>query len=116
MKLTRYLILIPICSLLFGCGGSGSATAIEGLYVQADKPDVTLSIKNGRYQRGTSSLGFSEGTFTARKIDDATFELDVAYSGQSAGLKDSTLVIRKQGDSIFLKNRADGVELEYKRK
>ena len=121
MKTQIHVLAILITTLLVGCGPGGSsgssgvASGIEGTYIDPDNTDISLIIKNGQYQQGASDI-HAEGTFTARKIDDATWELDVVYSGRLAGSK-STQVVRKQGDFVFIKDKGmGGDETKFKRK
>jgi hypothetical protein len=115
-----HVLAILISSLFFGCepsgsaGSSGVAAEIEGTYIDPDNTDISLMIKNGRYQQGASDI-HDEGTFTARKIDDTTWELDIVHSGRLAGTK-STQVVRKQGDYVFIKNKDVAAETKFKRK
>ena len=123
MKILIQLFVILITSLVVGCGQSGSsgssgvASGIEGTYIDPDNTDISFIIKNGHYQQGASDI-HDEGTFTARKIDDTTWELDVVHSGRLAGAK-STLVVRKQGEFVFVKDKeisGISVETKFKRK
>lgn len=122
MKHTLLVLASLVGSLLFGCGPSGSsgdsgvAAAIEGTYIDPDSPHISLIIKNGHYQQGSSDI-HAEGTFTARQINDATWELDIVHSGRLAGHK-STVVVRKEGDYVFAKDKtADAAgEAKFKRK
>ena len=120
MKTTIRVIAFLISSLLFSCGpsvssgGSGVAADIEGTYIDPDNTDISLIIKNGHYQQGASNI-YAEGTFTARKIDDTTWELDVVHSGRLVGKK-STQVVRKQDDDVFIKTKGMAGETKFKRK
>jgi hypothetical protein len=119
MKTLIQVLAILITGLFVGCGQSGSsgssgvAAGIEGTYFDPDDTDISLIIKNGHYQRGASDI-HDEGTFTARKIDDATWELDIVHNGRLAGTK-STQVVRRQGDYVFIKDKDMPGETKFKR-
>lgn len=119
MKTLIQVLAILITTLIVGCGpggwsgSSGVTSEIEGTYIDPDNTDISLMIKNGHYQQGGSDI-HDEGTFTARKIDDTTFELDIVHSGRLAGWK-STAIVRKEGDYVFIKKKDIPGETKFKR-
>ena len=82
MKLKITLMTIVLALAFAGCnkdGGASAPTGIEGTYVDQDAPDVQLILKGAKYQSGGSDIN-DKGTFTARKVDDNTYELELVSS------------------------------------
>src|SRR5689334_4493140 len=103
MKVNNIVISFFALLCLLGCsktdgsasGGGGTPTAgIEGTYVDPNDPSLSLIIKGGHYQQGGSDIHL-EGNYTARKINGTNYELDIVYTPEFGGTKE-TVLIRKE--------------------
>ncbi len=108
-------LTIPFLALLLGCTTDGSkvGSEIEGTYVRDDKPNISLIIGHGHFLQGARDL-HAEGAYTARKLAEHKYELNIVYSGHLEGAKDRVLV-RKEGDFVFVQDDGEGPETRFRK-
>jgi hypothetical protein len=115
MKKTTYLATMLLTFTLLGCatGGIRASRAIEGTYVRADNPKISLMINEGHFRQGGSDI-HAEGTYTARKLAENKYELAIVYHERLEGAK-GTVVVRKDGDFVFTQDDGEGPETKFQR-
>jgi uncharacterized lipoprotein NlpE involved in copper resistance len=115
MKKITYLAMMLVTLTLLGCQTSGirASRAIEGTYVRADNPKITLIINNGLFRQGGTDI-HAEGTYTARKLAENKYELAITYHEKLEGAK-GTVVVRKDGDFVYTQDDGEGPETKFQR-
>ncbi|MDB6015859.1 MAG: hypothetical protein JWR19_348 [Pedosphaera sp.] len=115
MKKLIYLTTVLLAVTILGCRTADpkAASAIEGSYVRVDKPNITLIIQEGHYKQGAADI-HAEGTYTAYKIAENKYKLNVAYHEQLEGAK-GTVIVRKEGDFVYTQEDGEGPETKFKK-
>ena len=119
MKTAIQLFAIVITFTLIGCGGdsSKSASGFEGTYIEVDSPDISLRVKGNAWRQGASDI-YADCTFTAQKTSDNTWKVDLTYHNKMQDLEGhkSTVILRKDGDFVFVRDEDSDHETKFKRK
>lgn len=119
MKTVLQLLAVVITFTLAGCGpdSSGSASGFEGTYVEVDNPDISLRVKGNTWRQGASDI-YADCTFTAQKINDNAWRVDLTYHNKMMDLEGhkSTVILRKDGDFVFVRDEDSDYETKFKRK
>jgi hypothetical protein len=115
MKKTIQLATVLLTLALLGCvtGGVRAGRAIEGTYVRADNPKISLMINEGHFRQGGSDI-HAEGTYTVRKVAENKYELAITYHERLEGAK-GTVMVRKDGDFVFTQDDGEGPETKFQR-
>src|SRR3954470_4080809 len=115
MKKMTYLAALLLTFTLLGCatGGIRASRPIEGTYVRADNPKISLMINEGHFRQGGSDI-HAEGTYTARRVGENKYELAITYHERLEGAK-GTVVVRKDGDFVFTQDDGAGPEAKFQR-
>ncbi|GEM_PF-3990139 len=115
LKSTLGLAFLIPALLLFGCRTADykAATEIEGAYVRADNPKITLTIQNGHFRQGGEAI-YAAGTYSARQISENKYELKVTYHEKLEGAE-GTVVVRKEGDFVYTQDDGEGPETKFRR-
>jgi hypothetical protein len=112
--LLRFAFLF-LALTLFGCRTADyrAASAIEGTYVRADNPKITLIIQRGHFRQGGEAI-YAAGTYSARQLSENKYELKVAYHEKLEGAE-GTVIVRKEGDFVYTQDDGEGPETKFKR-
>jgi len=132
MNVTRNLLFILASALLVGCGPSsnpkpsGSASvlsvsnswAFEGTYIDTNYHDYpTVTFKAGRYSGSWPSNPGGDmngsGHYTVREVADGKWELDLKYD---EGSLRTTVIVRKDGENIAIRDQSVGREITLLKK
>jgi hypothetical protein len=105
MRIQAAFLTIVLALGFAGCSKEGGATApagIEGTYVEQDSPDIQLILKGDKYQIGAKDTN-DKGKFTARKLDENTYELEMVSSNPDFKDLNHQHTLTRKGDRWTLK-------------
>jgi hypothetical protein len=104
MKPSNWIATAALTLAITGCGRivSPYAAALEGTYVQEDKPSQLLRIQGDRWQQDESL--FADCAFTAMKTGQNTYEIELTFrKPQAAGR--TTLVVQTEAEAIRVRGK-----------
>lgn len=116
MKPSDWIAAAVLTLAITGCGRSVSpyAAALEGTYLQEDKPDRLLRIQGDQWRQDESL--FADCSFTAMKTGPDTYEIELTFrKPQVAGR--TTLMVQTEAEGIRVRGK-DGLppETRFRRK
>jgi hypothetical protein len=116
MKPSNWMATAVLSLAIAGCGRSVSpyAAAIEGTYVQEDRPSRLLHIHGDRWRQDESL--FADCSFTAMKTGRDTYEVELTFRKPQVPGR-TTLVVHTDAEGIRVKGK-DGLppETRFRRK
>ena len=119
MKTLLHLLTIVFTFTVIGCGGGSakSASGFEGTYVDVNDSDISLRVKGNTWRQGASDI-YADCTFTAQKTNDNTWRVELTYHNKLQDLKGhkSTVILRRDGDFVFVRDEGSDDETKFKRK
>ena len=117
MKSLLQLLTIIFTFSIIGCGGEKSASGFEGTYVDVESPDISLRVKGNTWRQGASDI-YADCTFTAQRTGDNTWRVDLTYHNKLQDLKGhkSTVILRRDGDFVFVRDEDSDDETKFKRR
>ncbi len=127
MRTINYYCLVLASALFVGCGRStpappsGSAVtnafAFEGTYIDTNYNDCpTVTFRAGRYEGALPANPGGNingsGSYTVREVGNESWELALKYDGGGG----TTVVVRKEGNSILIRDVSYGGETRLTKK
>jgi len=107
-----------ILAVVLGWSGAlaaGTPTGLEGEYVDMDMAGSSLSVTADHWRIKVGDMEV-DNTYTAKKTGDDTYAVTITPVDAALKTFVTTSVVRKEGDTLIVKNEGTTTESKYKKK